>query len=124
MFGIDDVSTFGDPKYCSGGPPAQVNPQYLARAYPATGNFPAGYSGDRPIKHVLETNINNVRNTFGACNATSDGIPCPACPGGGNGCCCDRTGHLHSGVGNYIFADGHVKGLKVTTMMMWTASSN
>lgn len=35
----------------------------------------------------------------------------------------DRTLHQHMDGSNYVFADGHVKWLKTTTLGMWTANS-
>jgi len=51
----------------------------------------------------------------------------PSQPSGQSNCpesyCQDRTLHLHTGTGNYLFCDTHVKSRKTTTLSEWTANN-
>lgn len=88
-----------------------------AIAYPATGQWPAGYSANRPLEQASNaaSNLDNI--VFG--DVTEDGTNCY----GISGNCSDRAFRLHNKSADYLMADGHVKTLHTTTMKMWTASS-
>lgn len=91
----------------------------LEAEYPANATWPtAGYSPDRPIlradnaspaPHTLYTSLYSG-------NVAEGGVTV-------RNWTTDRSLHPHFDGANYLFVDGHVKWLKVTTMKMWTASS-
>jgi prepilin-type N-terminal cleavage/methylation domain-containing protein/prepilin-type processing-associated H-X9-DG protein len=87
-----------------------------AQAYPATGGFPAGYSGMRQLRRAY--NGPGFQDSISFSQRTEDGTDCF-----GAGVCHDRVPQLHNGTGNYLYVDGHVKTKRATLMMEWTASS-
>lgn len=84
-------------------------------AYP-----PDGYVGTKKQRHSPNTAafLSNPGSIAWDSTSTDDGTNCYGVTG-----CADRTIHLHTGVGNYAYCDGHVKSRKATTLKEWTASS-
>ena len=87
-----------------------------ARAYPASGGFPAGYHPRRQMARAY--NGPGFPSSISWSTRTEDGTNC-----NGSLVCLDRAVHLHNTAGNYLWADGHVKTRKTTTLREWTASS-
>ena len=109
----------GSPQGATAAATTAANITAMATIYPAATiggvAYPAGYSPNRPVNRS-----ENIRTTtlmydgtdeFGV-NADTNSI-----------IGLDRAYHLHNNATNYLFADGHVKRLQVTTMSMWTAAS-
>jgi prepilin-type N-terminal cleavage/methylation domain-containing protein/prepilin-type processing-associated H-X9-DG protein len=90
-----------------------------AQAYPATGNWPAGYSAQRPLEQASNAPSNLANGNIAFSNLTVDGTNCY----GISGNCSDRAYRLHNNSGNYLMADAHVKTMHITPMKLWTASS-
>ena len=85
-------------------------------AYPEA---PAGYLGTKKQRHSPNTAsfLGSWQIAWDS-TTTDDGTNCFGVTG-----CSDRAVHLHTGVGNYAFADGHVKSRRTTTLKDWTANS-
>jgi prepilin-type processing-associated H-X9-DG protein len=83
-------------------------------AYPGS---PAGYVGTRNIQRAY--NGPGFAADLSWSTRTEDGTNCY----GIGHRCQDSTAHLHTGTGNYLFVDGHVKARRRTLMKEWTASS-
>jgi prepilin-type N-terminal cleavage/methylation domain-containing protein/prepilin-type processing-associated H-X9-DG protein len=88
-----------------------------AQAYPAMDGWPAGYSANRNIWQSKQNYASNSDIAWG--QNTEDGNNCFGIPG----YCQDRVFRRHADGADYLFADGHVKYFKKTTMKQWTASS-
>lgn len=88
----------------------------LEAEYPANAAWPtAGYSPDRPILRA-DNAPQTLYTSLYTGNIAEGGIAVRSWT-------TDRSLHPHFDGANYLFVDGHVKWLKVTTMRMWTASS-
>src|SRR5205085_4672498 len=84
------------------------------QAYP-----PDGYKGVKKQHHSPNTMawLSSGSNIAWDNSSTDEGAGGPNGPPWGDcgvGGCSDRTIHLHTGVGNYAFADGHVKARRAT----------
>jgi len=88
-----------------------------AQAYPAMDGWPVGYSANRPIWQSKQTE--DWPGQLAWDNKTEDGNNCF----GISGNCNDRVYRRHANGADYLFADGHVKYFRKTTMKQWTASS-
>lgn len=84
-------------------------------AYP--GGPVAGYHRDKDIKRAWMGP--GWPNSISWSTRTEDGTDCA----GSDLVCLDRAAHLHTGTGNYLFVDGHVKARKTTKLREWTAAS-
>ena len=98
------------------------NAAILQGCYPATGSYPAGYSGNRPLKrasneaaHLGRKLRDGYYNEDGTLNTTSGGGTSPRCN--------DRALNPHNRIHNVAFADGHVKAVMDTLMKWHTAAS-
>jgi prepilin-type N-terminal cleavage/methylation domain-containing protein/prepilin-type processing-associated H-X9-DG protein len=117
LFGEGDVGL--GPHYnmaYQGGTSHGSNLDMERTAYPEA---PAGYVGNRQLRRALNTGP-DWANQLSWSTLTEDGSNCY----GIGHRCQDSTAHLHSGTGNYLFVDGHVKSRKATLMKEWTANSN
>lgn len=118
MFGEGHVGLgpYYNAEYMSIGLPDPLTEE--AQSYPAIGVWPVGYSSQRPIW------MSKQQETWGGDIAwgqnTEDGNNCFGIPG----YCQDRVYRRHSNAANYLYADGHVKTRRQTTMKEWTASSD
>jgi len=88
-----------------------------ATAYPAMDGWPTGYSANRPIWQSRQNEASSDEIAWG--KKTEDGNDCF----GIDGYCQDRVFRRHANGADYLFADGHVKYFRKTTMKQWTASS-
>jgi hypothetical protein len=86
-----------------------------ATAYPAEGSLPAGYDARKNIKQAKQSPISSIVFDI----KTEDGSNC----NGISGYCHDRVYRMHNNGADYLFADGHVKYFKQTSMKYWTAAS-
>jgi len=89
-----------------------------ATAYPAMDGWPVGYSANRPIWQSRQSDADASEIAWGV--KTEDGNDCF---GIAPYYCQDRVYRRHNNGADYLFADGHVKYYRKTTMKMWTASS-
>jgi len=92
-----------------------------AQAYPAADDpgIPGvqdGYDARKNIKQSKQTPISDI--VFS--QSTEDGSNCH----GIGGYCQDRVYRVHNNGADYLYADGHVKYAKKTSMKLWTASSD
>jgi prepilin-type N-terminal cleavage/methylation domain-containing protein/prepilin-type processing-associated H-X9-DG protein len=91
-----------------------------AQAYPANATYPnAGYTSSRPVIRSVQND--SITVAWGTVTEPADD-PSGDCYGI-SGYCQDRVIRRHNDGADYLFADGHVKYFKKTTMMQWTASS-
>jgi prepilin-type N-terminal cleavage/methylation domain-containing protein/prepilin-type processing-associated H-X9-DG protein len=92
-----------------------------AQAYPASGSLPAGYSANRTLAQSVQ-NYSGSNIAWGT-QTTLQSDPSGDCYGV-PGYCQDRVYSVHNQAADYLFVDGHVKAMRTTSMMLWTASSN
>lgn len=79
-------------------------------------SFPAGYSPLRPVYRAADDPTSLSDGAFNSGSLNDDGTSNP-------GDCNDRTLHYHNNGSNFLFCDGHVKWMRQTYMMNWTANS-